>query len=93
MEPVLKVYIGEAIAVEQSGMKVDFKQTEEFCAPEDLKQKWSEIPASKTAFDALSPGRQRAYMLYFSAPKQAKTRASRVEKTAQNILDGKGLKD
>lgn len=90
---VLKNYIHEAIAVEQAGLTVNLKTTSEFNIPEELQDKLDEIPALKTAFDALSPGRQRAYILYFSAPKQPKTRESRVQKCLQQILDGKGLKD
>lgn len=93
MEPILKAYIYEAIEVEKAGMKVDFKKSTEFTVPEEFQHKLDEIPALKTAFDALTPGRQRAYILYFSAPKQSKTRESRVEKYVQNILNGKGLND
>src|SRR2546421_11385579 len=93
MEPVLKAYIYEAIEVEKAGLKVNFKKTTEFIIPEEFQNKLDEIHALKTAFDALTPGRQRAYILYFSAPKQSKTRESRVEKCMQQILDGKGLND
>jgi uncharacterized protein YdeI (YjbR/CyaY-like superfamily) len=93
MEPILKDYIFEAIEVEKAGLKVDFKKNTEFIIPEELQNKFDEIPALKTAFDALTPGRQRAYILYFSAPKQSKTRESRVEKYTQQILNGKGLND
>ena len=93
MESVLKAYLYEAIAVEKSGLKVNFKKSAEFIIPEELQNKLDEIPALKTAFDALTPGRQRAYILYFSAPKQSKTRESRVEKSMQQILNGKGLND
>jgi len=93
METILKAYIYEAIEVEKAGLKVDFKKNTELIIPEELKNKLNEIPALKTAFDALTPGRQRAYMLHFSAPKQSKTRESRVEKYMQQILDGKGLND
>jgi uncharacterized protein YdeI (YjbR/CyaY-like superfamily) len=93
MEPTLKAYIYEAIEVEKAGLKVDFKETAEFMIPEEFQNKLDEIPALKTAFDALTPGRQRAYILYFSAPKQSKTRESRVEKCMQPILNGKGLDD
>jgi uncharacterized protein YdeI (YjbR/CyaY-like superfamily) len=91
MEPILKTYIYEAVEVEKVGLKVDFKKTKEFKIPEEFQKKLDEIPALKTAFDALTPGRQRAYILYFSAPKQSKTRLSRVEKCMQQILNGKGL--
>jgi uncharacterized protein YdeI (YjbR/CyaY-like superfamily) len=89
----LKTYIHEAIEVEKAGLKVNFKETTEFIIPEEFQKKLDEIPALKTAFDALTPGRQRAYILYFSAPKQSKTRESRVEKCVQQILNGKGLDD
>ena len=93
MEPILKAYIYEAIEVEKAGLKVEFKETTEFTIPEEFQSKLDEIPALKTAFEALTPGRQRAYLLYFSAPKQSKTRESRVEKCMQQILNGKGLND
>ena len=79
LETVLKDYIFEAIEVEKTGLKVDFKKNPE-PIPEELQNKFDEIPALKNAFDALTPGRQRAYILYFSAPKQSKTRVSSVEK-------------
>ncbi|WP_350302727.1 YdeI/OmpD-associated family protein [Peribacillus frigoritolerans] len=91
-ESILKAYIHEAIEVEKAGLEVNFKKTE-FIIPEELQNKFDEIPALKTAFEALTPGRQRAYILHFSQPKQSKTRESRVEKCMQNILNGKGLKD
>ncbi|MFF2498346.1 YdeI family protein [Peribacillus sp. NPDC058075] len=91
-ESILKAYIHEAIEVEKAGLEVNFKKTE-FIIPEELQNKFDEIPALKTAFEALTPGRQRAYLLHFSQPKQSKTRESRVEKCMQNILNGKGLKD
>jgi len=93
MKPILKAYIYEAIEVEKAGLKVNFKKTTEFIIPEEFQNKLDEKPALKTAFDALTPGRQRAYILYFSAPKQSKTRTSRVEKYMQQILNGKGLND
>jgi uncharacterized protein YdeI (YjbR/CyaY-like superfamily) len=93
MEPFLKAYIYEAIEVEKAGLKVDFKKSTEFILPEEFQKKLDKVPALKTAFDALTPGRQRAYILYFSAPKQSKTRESRVEKCMQQILNGKGLND
>jgi uncharacterized protein YdeI (YjbR/CyaY-like superfamily) len=92
MEPILKAYIYEAIEAEKAGLKVNFKKNPE-PIPEELQNKLDEIPALKTAFDALTPGRQRAYILYFSAPKQSKTRESRVERCMQQILNGKGLND
>lgn len=93
METILKAYIYEAIEVKKAGLKVNFKKTTEFIIPEEFQNKLDEIPALKTAFDALTPGRQRAYILYFSAPKQSKTRESRIEKCRQQILNGKGLND
>jgi uncharacterized protein YdeI (YjbR/CyaY-like superfamily) len=93
MERVLKDYIYEAIEVEKAGLKVNFKKVTEFKIPEEFQNKLDEIPVLKTAFNALTPGRQRAYILYFSAAKQSKTRESRVEKCMQQILNGKGLDD
>ncbi len=93
MKPVLKAYIYEAIEVERAGLKVNFKKTADFIIPEEFQKKLSEIPALKTAFEALTPGRQRAYIFYFSQPKQSKTRESRVEKSMRQILKGKGLND
>lgn len=93
LEPVLKAYVDEAIEVEKAGLKVNFKEVEEFEVPEEFQQKLNEIPALKKAFGALTPGRQRAYLLHFSSAKQPKTRASRVEKCMPHILDGKGLDD
>jgi uncharacterized protein YdeI (YjbR/CyaY-like superfamily) len=92
-EAVLKAHIYEAIEVEKAGLEVKFKKTEEFIMVEEFQKKLDELPNLKTAFEALTPGRQRAYMLHFSAPKQAKTRESRVEKSIPQILDGKGLND
>ena len=91
METILKAYIKESIEVEKAG--VIFKKNTEFTIPEELQNKFDEIPALKTSFEALTPGRQRAYILYFSQPKQSKTRQSRVEKYMQQILIGKGLND
>ena len=93
LEPVLKAYIYEAIEVEKAGLKVSFKKTKEFIISEEFQNKLDRIPALKTAFEALTPGRQRAYILHFSAPKQSKTRASRIEKCMPQILNGKGLND
>ncbi|MGW6384125.1 YdeI/OmpD-associated family protein, partial [Peribacillus butanolivorans] len=92
-ETILKAYIYEAIEVEKAGLEVNFKKTTEFIIPEEFQNKFVEIPALKTAFEALTPGRQRAYIRYFSEPKQSKTRVSRVEKCMQQILNGKGLND
>ncbi|MGN7283359.1 YdeI/OmpD-associated family protein [Shouchella clausii] len=91
-ELILKDYIDEAIAVEKAGLKVNQDNTN-LNIPEELQNKFDEMPALKTAFEALTPGRQRAYILYFSGAKQPKTRAARVEKYVQKILDGLGLKD
>jgi uncharacterized protein YdeI (YjbR/CyaY-like superfamily) len=93
METILKAYINEAIEVEKAGMKVNLKKTSEFIIPEEFQNKFDKYPALKTAFEALTPGRQRAYIFYFSTPKQSKTRESRVEKCMQQILNGKGLND
>ena len=93
MEPILKAYIYEAIEVEEAGLKVNLKKTTEFIIPEEFQKKLDKTSALKTAFYALTPGRQRAYILYFSAPKQSKTRESRVEKCMKQILNGKGLDD
>ena len=93
MEPVLKAYIKEAIDVEKAGLEVDYKKTSEFKISEEFQNKVDEIPALKIAFDALTPGRQRGYILYFSAAKQSKTREARIEKCMQQILNGKGLND
>ena len=93
METVLKAYIHEAIDVEIAGLKVNFKKPSDFAIPEEFTRKLEEVPGLQDAFDALTPGRQRAYILHFSAPKQSKTRESRIEKCMQRILDGKGLDD
>ena len=93
MEPILKAYIYEAIEMEKAGLKVNFEKNTELIIPEEFQNKLDEIPALKTAFDALMSGWQRAYILYFSEPKQSKTLESRVEKCMQQILNGKGLND
>jgi uncharacterized protein YdeI (YjbR/CyaY-like superfamily) len=90
---VLKAYVYEAIEVEKAGLKVPLRKNTELVFPAEFQNKLDENPAFKTAFDALTPGRQRAYNLYFSAPKLSKTRESRVEKCMQQILNGKGLND
>lgn len=87
----LEAYVYEAIEVEKLGLEVNFKATSECNMPEELQQKLLESPALTTAFESLTPGRQRAYLLYFAAPKQSKTRTAKVEKYRQSILDGKGL--
>ncbi|MEZ4772487.1 MAG: YdeI family protein [Bacteroidia bacterium] len=93
MEPILKAYIFEAIEVERAGLKVAFTKHTEIVFPEEFQSKLDADPVLKTAFEALTPGRQKAYNLYFSAPKQSKTREARVEKCIPQILDGKGLND
>ncbi|HUA36932.1 MAG TPA: DUF1801 domain-containing protein [Candidatus Sulfopaludibacter sp.] len=93
LKSVLKAYINEAVDVERAGLEVTYKKTSEFNMPEEFRKKLNEIPALKTAFDALTPGRQRGYLLYFSAAKQPKTREARVEKCMDLIFDGKGLND
>ncbi|MCL1694546.1 YdeI family protein [Lysinibacillus sp. BPa_S21] len=93
MESIIKDYILEAIEVEKAGLEVPMKEHKEYIIPEELHNKFNEMPALKTAFEELTPGRQRAYILHFSQPKQSKTRVSRIEKYTQHILDGKGLND
>ena len=93
IEPMLKAYIYEEIEVEKAGLRVELKKTSAFTMAEEFKKKLDENTALKNAFIKLTPGRQRAYMLHFSAPKQSKTREARVEKCMQQILDGKGLND
>ena len=92
MKPILKTYIQEAIEIEKAGLKVNFKKNHE-SIPEELQSKFAENPAFRKSFEGLTPGRQRGYILYFSAAKQAKTRQSRIEKYLAKILDGKGLND
>lgn len=93
LEPVLKAYIYEAVEIEKAGLKVDFKPLAEHKIPEEFQNKLDENQSLKTAFEALTPGRQRAYLLHFSQPKQSKTRESRIEKCTAQILSGKGLND
>lgn len=93
LEPILKSYILAAIDVEKAGLEVELKKTEDFPMPEEFIDTLEQVPGLQDAFEALTPGRQRAYLLHFSAPKQSKTRASRIEKCIQQILDGKGLND
>jgi uncharacterized protein YdeI (YjbR/CyaY-like superfamily) len=93
LEPVLKAYIDEAVEVEKAGLKVPYKKATEFPIADEFQNKLDENPDLATAFYALTPGRQRAYLLYFSAPKQSATREARVEKSTQQILNGKGLND
>ena len=93
MEPILKAYIKEAIEVEKAGLEVSYRKTSEFEMPEEFQNRLDQSPALKTAFEALTPGRQRGYILYFSGAKQSKTREARVEKCVPQILNGKGLND
>jgi len=93
MEAVLKMHVFEAIEIEKAGLKVETSKSEELKLPEEFQNKLDDIPNLNAAFNALTPGRKRAYNIYFSAPKQSKTRESRVEKFIQKILSGKGLND
>lgn len=93
MARVLKAYIYEAIEVEKAGLKVKLKKTADYPIPEEFQVKLDKMPALRKAFEALTPGRQRGYIFYFSSAKQSKTRASRVEKYIPQILEGKGLDD
>jgi uncharacterized protein YdeI (YjbR/CyaY-like superfamily) len=93
LKTTLTEYINQAIAVEKAGLKVNYKKTAEFKVPEEFQKRLDQTPALKKAFSTLTPGRQRAYLFYFSQPKQAKTRESRVEKSVREILKGKGLND
>lgn len=93
LESTLKDYIYRAVEVEESGLKVELKKTSDFPVPEEFQKKLDKMPALKTAFKALTPGRQRAYLFHFSSAKQSKTREARVEKYIPQILDGKGLDD
>ena len=93
MKATLKAYIHEAVEVEKAGLKVPLKKTSEFAVPEEFQQRLEESPALKMAFSALTPGRQRAYLLHFSSAKQSKTRLARIDKCMPQILDGKGLND
>lgn len=90
---VIEAYLKEAIEVERAGLKVKFKEISEYKRPDELEARFKDYPQLKKAFEALTPGRQRAYLLHFSQPKQSKTRFSRIEKCEQRILDGKGLRD
>lgn len=93
LAPILKAYINEAIEIDKAGLKVELKKTSEYPVPVEFQNKLDESPALKAAFEALTPGRQRTYLFYFTQPKQSKTRESRVEKSIQQILKGKGLND
>ncbi|MBD8490620.1 YdeI/OmpD-associated family protein [Echinicola sp. CAU 1574] len=92
-QTTIKAYIYEAIEIEKAGLVVEMKKTTEFDVPEELEDKFKETPSFKTAFEALTPGRQRGYLLHFSQAKQAKTRISRIEKAMPDIFEGKGLND
>lgn len=92
-EATIKAYVNEAIRVEKAGLEVEFKKTEKFAVAQEFQKQLNANPALKTAFEALTPGRQRGYLLYFSGAKQAKTREARVEKCIPLILDGLGLHD
>lgn len=92
-EPTIKAHIYEAIEVEKAGLEVVLKKTEQFPVSEEFQNKLDALPSLKTAFYALTPGRQRGYLLHFSQPKQSKTREARVERSIPNILIGKGLED
>lgn len=93
MTDILAAYVLEAVAVEKAGLKVEYRKTEEFPVPDEFQARLDAEPELKTAFEALTPGRQRAYLLNFAAPKQAKTREARIEKCLSRILEGKGLHD
>jgi uncharacterized protein YdeI (YjbR/CyaY-like superfamily) len=93
LKSTLKAYILEAIELEKAGVKVNYKKTPDYLIPEEFQSKLDQIPTLKSAFESLTPGRQRAYLYYFSQPKQSKTRQARVEKNIPQILNGKGLND
>lgn len=93
LEKILKKYIFEAVEIEEAGLKVPMKKTKEYDVPEEFQTKLDKMPALKIAFNALTPGRQRGYLLYFSSAKQSKTREARIEKHIKQILNGKGLDD
>lgn len=93
LAPIVKAYIHEAVAVEKAGLKVALKGTAEFPLPAEFERKLKAMPALKKAFQALTPGRQRGYLLHFASAKQARTREARIEKHLERILDGKGLDD
>lgn len=91
--PILKEYIEEAIEVEKSGLRLDPQEKPQIPVPKELQRKFEEVSGLKAAFEALTPGRQRAYLLHFSSAKQAKTREARIEKYIPHILSGKGMND
>lgn len=92
-QKVLKEYISQAISIEKAGLKMELKKTEEYIVPIEFQEKLDDFPALQKAFESLTPGRRRGYLLFFSAPKQSKTRESRIEKSIPQILQGKGLND
>lgn len=91
--PLIKSYIFEAIEIEKAGLKVEFKNTDEYPVPVELQLKFDEMPEFKKAFDALTPGRKRAYLLFFASAKQSATRTLRIEKYVEQIFRGKGMND
>jgi uncharacterized protein YdeI (YjbR/CyaY-like superfamily) len=93
LAPVLKAYLYQAIEVEKAGIKVPLKKTKEYAVPEEFQTRLDKNKALKKAFGALTPGRQRGYLLHFSSAKQSKTREARIEKAIPQILEGKGLED
>jgi len=93
LKPTIKAYIQEAIEVQKAGLKVEFKKITERPIPEELQQRFKKQPSLKKAFESLTPGRQRAYLMHFSSPRQSATRVSRIEKCAARIMEGKGLTD
>jgi uncharacterized protein YdeI (YjbR/CyaY-like superfamily) len=93
MKPVIESYIYEAATIEEAGLKVDLKKTTQYSVPDEFQRKLDENAVLRTAFQSLTPGRQRAYLLHFSSPKQSKTRESRIDKCTGQILEGKGLND
>ncbi|MEP7453405.1 YdeI family protein [Phyllobacterium sp. SB3] len=93
MKAIIKAYIQEAIEIQKAGLKVVFKKTGEFAVPHEFQARLDSTPDLKTAFEALTPGRQRGYLLHFSSARQSKTREARIEKSMPKILDGKGLDD
>ena len=93
VKAILRAYVKEAIEVEKAGLEVTYKKTSEFKMPGELKVRFDEDPGLKKAFETLTPGRQRGYLLYFSGAKQSKTREARIEKCIPQILDGNGLND
>jgi uncharacterized protein YdeI (YjbR/CyaY-like superfamily) len=93
LKAALKTYVREAIAVEKAGLKVELKKVADYSVPAEFRRELDRNPALKRAFEALTPGRQRGYLLHFSAPKQSKTREARIEKCSDMILDGLGLND